>query len=230
MGKPMKMIMSSMMSMLLTGTVIQAAEISIGEKLPPVSVEEKGMLVPDREIVDGKYVFKEGGSIDYRSWSSSELTGKIRTVYHLAARIGMDDVNAHYIDAIIAAELAEHGPDAKYQTVTVLNTDDALWGTTGLAHSRMEDSQKEFPYAGYVIDAEGKALAAWGLEPKNSAVIVVDEEGKVLFYKEGKLTDAEVQETVGMIEKRVGELRGATAEADATETTEDEPAAEAGGE
>lgn len=225
----MNRIMLSMVLLLMAAGAASAADITVGEKLPEVSVEDKGMLVPEREVVDGKYVFKEGGRIDYRPWSSSELTGKIRTVYHLAARIGIDNVNSHYIDAIIAADLAEHGPDAKYQTVTVLNTDDALWGTTGLAHSRMEDSQKEFPYAGYVIDAEGKALEAWGLEPKNSAVIVVDEEGKVLFYKEGKLTDAEVEEAVGMIEERVAALRGETRQAEAESAPETEAATDAGG-
>lgn len=207
--------------MLLASAAANAADITIGEKLPEVNIQEKGMLVPETDVVDGKLVFKEGGDIDYRPWSSSELTGKIRTVYHLAARIGIDNINAHYIDAIIAADLDEHGPDALYQTVTVLNTDEALWGTTGLAHSRMESSQKEFPYAGYVIDAEGEALAAWGLESKSSAVIIVDEEGTVLWYKDGKLTDTEVEEAVGIVEKELAELRGGGDESEAPQISDE---------
>lgn len=210
---------------LLAAGIANAADIEVGEKLPDVNIQDKGMLVPDTKVVDGKLVFPDGGEIDYRPWSSSELTGKIRTVYHLAARIGIDNINAHYIDAIIAADLDEHGPDALYQTVTVLNTDEALWGTTGLAHRRMENSQKEYPYAGYVIDAEGKALAAWGLESKSSAVIIVDENGEVLWYKDGKLTDAEVKEAVGIVEKELAELKGGAEEteaADAPETAGDE--------
>lgn len=193
---------------LWTGSAaVEAAEIKIGETLAPVSVEEAGMLVPEYTIVNERMTHKEGTDIDYRPWSSSELTGRIRTVYHLAARIGMDDINAHYIDAIIAGDLDEDLPDSPYQTVTILNTDDALWGTSGLAKSRMEDSQKTYPYAGYVIDDEGRALEAWGLQPKNSAVIIIDADGKVLWFKEGKLTDAEVTEAVGLIKEKLAELR-----------------------
>ncbi len=192
--------------LLVAATLTQAAEINLGETLPAVSVQDKGRLLPEYEIVENKMVFKEGTQIGYRPWTSKELTGKIRTVYHLAGRIGMDNINQAYIDALIAANLPQKLPDALYKTITILNTDDALWGTSGLATSRMEDSQKVYPHAEYVIDAEGAALAAWGLQPKNSAVIIIDAEGKVLWFKEGKLTDEEVSEAVGLIKEKLAEL------------------------
>jgi hypothetical protein len=195
--------------LLTLATTLEADDINIGKQLAPVSIEEAGMLVPEYTIVNDRMTYKEGTEIGYRPWSTDELTGRIRTVYHLAARIGIDNINAHYIDAIIAADLDEDLPDSPYQTVTILNLDDALWGTGGLAKSRMEESQKTYPYAGYVMDAEGRALEAWGLEPKNSAVIIIDAEGKVLWFKEGKLTDAEVTEAVDLIKAKLAELEKA---------------------
>lgn len=188
-----------------------AGQLVVGEPLPAVDVPEKGWLVPEYDIVDGKMVHKEGTSVTHRPFSSSELKGKIRTIYHLAARVGIDEINKPYIDALIAAELPQKLPDSPYKTITVLNTGDALWGTAGLAHARMESSQKEYPHAEYVIDSKGSALAAWGLEEKNSAVILIDAESKVLWFKEGKLTDAEISEAVGLIKTKVAELQAAPA-------------------
>lgn len=188
-----------------------AGELKVGEPLPPVDVPESGWLVPQYDIVDGRMVHKPGTSITHRPFSSSELTGKIRTIYHLAARVGMDEINKPYIDALIAADLPQKLPDSPYKTITLLNTGDALWGTSGLAHARMESSQKEYPHAEYVIDSKGSALAAWGLQPKGSAVIIIDAEGKVIWFKDGKLTDAEITEAVDLIKSRVAELQAATA-------------------
>ncbi len=192
--------------LLAAASLTQAAEIKLGEPLPAISVQDKGRLLPEYEIVENKMVFKEGTQIGYRPWTSKELTGKIRTVYHLAGRIGMDDINQAYIDALIGANLPQKLPDALYKTVTILNTDDAMWGTAGIAISRMEDSQKVYPHAEYVIDAEGAALATWGLQPKNSAVIIVDADGKVLFFKEGKLTENEITDAVALIKQKLAEL------------------------
>lgn len=185
---------------------IYAANLTVGEPVPQASIEKDGMLVPEYDVVEGKMVYKEGTAIGYHPWSTDELKGKIRTVYHLASRLGMDNINKDYIDGIIAAKLDEKLPDSLYKTTTVLNLNDALWGTSSLAHSRMESSQKEFAYAEYVMDANGDLAAAWGLEPKNSAIIVVDADGKVLWFKEGKLTPEDIDEAVTLIKTKVAEL------------------------
>ncbi len=181
-----------------------AGEIKLNHELPPVSIEEKGLLLPEYEIINKKMVFKKDSEITYRKWKSSELTGRVFTVYHLAARDGIDEINKPYIDALIDAYLPEKMPDSPYKTITVLNTDDALWGTAGIASRRFEKSQKEFPYACYVNDEEGLIQKAWGLKSKESAVAVLNKEGKVIFFKEGKITDEEIKGVVRMIKKELG--------------------------
>lgn len=181
-----------------------AGTIDIGRPLPQVAIEKKGKMVPAYTVEDGKMVFKKGSEIKYESWNTADLVGKVQCVYHLAARLGTDKINEPLIDALIAAKLPETLPDSPYKTTTILNTDDALFGTAWKGTQQLEESQKDVPYALYVNDAEGKALKSWGLKPKGSAVIILNKEGKVIYFKDGKMTAAEIDTALGMIQKELG--------------------------
>ncbi len=195
----------SLVSMIALFLVLPAlgAPVTVGQKLPDIQIPRKGLLVPRTKVVDRRMVLS-GREIGYRAWNSREGAGKVRTIYHLAARMGVDDLNKAYIDALIAAQLPEFTPDAPYKTITILNLDDALWGTVGLGKSRLEESQRRHPYAVHVMDDLGIARAAWNLQPKNSAVIVLDRDNSVLFFKEGRLSSDEIRKAVDIIKAKVG--------------------------
>ncbi len=180
-----------------------AQGITVGQKLPPVAVEEKGQMVIEYDVVDDAMTFKDGTEIQFKTFNSDDLNGKITTIYHLAARSGIDDINNPYIDALIAAQLPEKQPDSPYKTVTILNTDDALWGTAGIASGQLEDSQKDTAYAYYVLDEKGVALQTWQLKKKGSAVIVLDRDGTVLYFKDGKLSDNDIASAVAIIKDKL---------------------------
>lgn len=180
-----------------------ASKIEVGNKLPEIEVKTRGIMVPEYEIQDNKMVFVKDGGIEYKPWSSHELKGRVATIYHLAARNGIEDINKQYIDALIKAKLPEKLPQSKYKTTTILNTNDALWGTAGIAAGKFEKSQKKYAYAFHVSDKEGVAQRIWGLEKKNSAVIVLDKEGNILFFKEGKLSNEEIDKAVSLIKKEL---------------------------
>ncbi|GLH72841.1 hypothetical protein GETHLI_13430 [Geothrix limicola] len=186
----------------LSALAATGAPIQVGQKLPPVQVQAGGVLVPHCRVVDGRMVL-ESKELGARAWSSLEMEGRVRTIYHLAARMGIDDLNKPFIDALIAAKLPEYAPDGEYKTITILNLADALWGTSGLGRSRLADSQRDFPYAVHVLDEQGVARAAWALQPKQSAVIILDRDGTVLFFKEGKLSPEEIGRAVGIIKERL---------------------------
>jgi len=186
----------------LASTLVFAGA-QVGQKLPEVAISQGGLLVPSCKVVGGRMVL-EAKALGRRPWNSRETEGRICTIYHLAARMGIDDLNKPYIDALIAAKLPEFTPDGAYKTLTVLNLADALWGTVALGRSRLEDSQRDFPYALHVLDDQGLARAAWGLKPKTSAVILLDRDGTVLFLKEGKLSPEEIARAVGIIKGKLG--------------------------
>ena len=180
-----------------------AESIVVGQKLPSVTIEKAGQMVFDYEIVDGAMVYKKGSKITHKTFNSDDLNGKVYSIYHLASRSGVDGINQPYIDALTAAKLPQYEPDSPYKTLTILNSDDALWGTASVAVGMFEGSQKKLAHDYYVVDSEGKALSAWGLQPKNSAVIVLDREGTVLYFKEGKMSDADIATAIEIIQQQL---------------------------
>jgi len=180
----------------------EEGEVVVGRKLPDVAVADQGALVPTVRLERGKLVL-DGRAIGVKPWSLAETKGRVRTIYHLAGRIGIDSVNKDYIDALLAAKLPEQAPDSPYKTITILNLSDTLWGTHGLALGQFQDSQRKFPYAIHVADEKGVAREAWDLEPKQSAVIVLDKDGTVLFFKEGKLSPKEIKTAVDLIKAKL---------------------------
>ena len=53
------------------------------------------------------------------------------------------------------------------------------------------------------IDDQGVGLQRWGMKNKSYAVIVLDADGKVLFAKDGPLSDSEVESTIKLIEEQM---------------------------
>ena len=180
-----------------------APSIKVGEKLPSVVIENKGEMVIEYDVTDGEMVYQDGTDIEFKSFDSNAQTGKVRTIYHLAARSGVDGINQAYIDALIEAELPEKAPDSPYKTVTILNTSDALWGTAGIARGQLEDSQKETAYAHYVVDEKGLAQQKWGLKKKGSSVIVLDKDNTVLFFRDGRLSADDIASAVAAIQEKL---------------------------
>jgi hypothetical protein len=188
----------------LLPTLFLAAQspVQVGRKLPEVKIQVGGVLVPRCQVVNGRMVL-ESRDLGLRPWSSRDMEGRVRTIYHLAARMGVDDLNKPFIDALITAKLPEYTPEGAYKTITILNMADALWGTAGLGRSRLQDSQRDYPHAIHVLDEQGAARAAWQLQPKQSAVLILDREGTVLFFKEGKLSPEEIGRAVGIIKEQL---------------------------
>jgi len=167
------LIVLSVLSMFCLG-----AKVREGSPLPEVLLNGNAGKM---EVVDG--------DIEYRTWSTSNLTGKVRTVYHLAARKGIDSINQKYIDALDAENLSPE----KYQTLIILNIDDVFPFGRGFARKGFEDSRKRNSPAEYVLDDVSKARKAWDLKKKGSAVIVIGKDGKVLRFKDGALAKDEIK-------------------------------------
>ncbi|PSJ42395.1 YtfJ family protein [Zobellella endophytica] len=157
-----------------------AHKLQFNQPLPPVSVSDRGELILD------------GERLGERIWGVNELPGKVRVIQHIAGRGGAKELNAPLIEAIKAAGL----PRDRYQTVTIINVDDAVFGTAPFVRGSAEGSKQEFPWSSIVLDEQGRVAQQWQLQPKNSAIIVLDREGLVRFAKEGALSPQEVEQVL----------------------------------
>lgn len=162
-----------------------AMNLSDGQRVPPVGVGDKGELVLAQD------------QFSYQPWNSARLPGKVRVIQHIAGRSSAKEMNAALIEAIKAAKL----PHDRYQTTTIVNTDDAIPGTGMFVRSSIESNKQQYPWSQFVVDSDGVVRKAWDLQPKGSAIAVLDKEGKVQFKKDGALSQQEVQQVTDLLHK-----------------------------
>ncbi len=79
------------------------------------------------------------------------------------------------------------------------NTVDGIPGSGLFVLRSIESNKKLYPWSKFMVDSNGVARNAWQLKEEGSAVIVLDNDGRVQWVKDGALTQQEVQQ--------VGDLR-----------------------
>ncbi|UGS42357.1 YtfJ family protein [Pseudocitrobacter corydidari] len=172
-------------SCLLMPLMASAHSLKEGERVPAVGVADRGELMLDND------------KFSYKSWNSAQLPGKVRVVQHIAGRTSAKEKNAGLIEAIKAANL----PHDRYQTTTIVNTDDAIPGTGMFVRNSLESNKKLFPWSQIVVDSNGGVMKAWQLEEESSAIAVLDKDGRVQWAKDGALTQDEVQQVIALLHK-----------------------------
>jgi len=156
-----------------------------GQRVAPVGVADRGELVLNND------------KFSYKSWNSAQLVGKVRVVQHIAGRSSAKEKNATLIEAIKSAKL----PHDRYQTTTIVNTDDAIPGSGMFVRSSIESNKQLYPWSQFIVDSNGVVRKAWQLNEESSAIVVLDKDGRVQWAKDGALSQEEVQQVVVLLHK-----------------------------
>ncbi|MVT05732.1 YtfJ family protein [Enterobacter sp. 10-1] len=172
-------------SLLLLPLIASAHNFVDGQRVAPVGIADRGELILDND------------KFSYKNWNSSQLAGKVRVVQHIAGRTAAKEKNATLIEAIKAAKL----PHDRYQTTTIVNTDDAIPGSGMFVRSSIESNKQLYPWSQFIVDSNGLARKAWQLQEESSAIVVLDKDGRVQWAKDGALTQDEVQQVVALLHK-----------------------------
>ena len=168
--------------------VSPAAQIKLSQPLPKVTLNELGKLN------------LEGEQISYVPRNSRELRGKVFTIYHLAGTRSAASLNDAFIDRLLEEQF-DLLPGNPHQTFNIINLDDAMFGTSGIVQRTVEDRKRKYIVPGFALDKEGVIRKAWGLAPESSAVIILNKAGKVVFFKDGQLSQAEIDQAIQVIKK-----------------------------
>ena len=174
---------------LLLPLMASAHNIENGQRVPAVGITDRGELILDND------------KFSYKAWNSAQLPGKVRVVQHLAGRSSAKEKNTSMIEAIKSANL----PHDRYQTTTIVNTDDAIPGSGMFVRSSLESNKKLYPWSQIIVDSNGVTRKAWQLEEESSAVVVLDKDGRVQWAKDGALTQEEVQQVIALLHKLLGQ-------------------------
>lgn len=153
---------------LLLFPVLAFSEIPIGDK--PTTVILQGDL---------------GGRLDGSKWSSDEIQGKVFLFFYVDP--DEKELNEHMSKRLKKEKL----PKDKVKSIAVINMD-ATWAPNFAIQSSLEDKQKEFPDTLYLRDMEKIFVKSWKLGDDNYDVLVFNQSGKVVFSKDGKLSDDEL--------------------------------------
>ena len=172
-------------SCLLFPLMASAHNFVDGQRVAPVGIADRGELILDND------------KFSYKNWNSSQLAGKVRVLQHIAGRTAAKEKNATLIEAIKAAKL----PHDRYQTTTIVNTDDAIPGSGVFVRSSIESNKQLYPWSQFIVDGNGLARKAWQLQEESSAIVVLDKDGRVQWAKDGALTQDEVQQVVALLHK-----------------------------
>lgn len=87
---------------------------SLAKRLPLVYIREGGELLLNSD-----------DEIHYQKWNSTQLAGKVRIIQYIAGRKSAKKKNSLLIKAVEAANF----PQDRFQPTTIVNTDDAIFGT-----------------------------------------------------------------------------------------------------
>lgn len=180
--------MSKLLALILTALILplSAQALSEGDPLPNLIVENKGELVLD-----------EKGELDFVPWSSADLdtAGQVQIIQYMAARPSSEKQIRPFTDRL---EAVAYAPDL-HDVITIVNLDDVTFGMSGWALSELEKNKREYAETTMVADWDGKGLKLWNLEPKSSALFILGADGKILFAKDGKLNQQEIEQAIELI-------------------------------
>mgnify|MGYP000041198710 CR=1 FL=1 len=186
-----------------------ASTIKVGQPLPAVQL-----------LNLGECIIKEHKAI-FQPWRSEALYGKISIVEYAAARVGIDKIQADFYAAIARADF----PADKVSIVKLINSNDTMWGTSSMVPAEIKKQKLANPEHGFIVDATGEGLKTWGLEKKQSYIVILNASGNVLLDTEAAdlVLNANVTSTAGHISLNAAQdvLLNATLNTTGTDKTVD---------
>ncbi len=162
---------------------------------------EPGQSLPVLDIQSGGEISVSDSRVTETPWSSRSLEnkGKVQLVQYVAAYLGVASQNKSFTDALIEKRYSSEQLD----TTVIVHMADTMSFAKGLVVNRMAMNKLKHQTINFVIDNNGVGLQRWGMKNKSYAVIVLDASGKVLFAKDGPLSEIEIESTIKLIEQQM---------------------------
>lgn len=163
------------------------ASIDIGSDIPNLTISDKGELVLNED------------DISYQPWDTKALAGKVHVVQYLAARMSAKTINEPFTDKVDSLDF----PANDFHFTTIINMNDAFFGTSGFVIGEVKSNKRKYPQTSIVADKNGKGAKQWQLNSKSSAIIILSDQGKILFFKDGGLNTDEINKAINLIQHQI---------------------------
>ncbi|WP_297441017.1 YtfJ family protein [Sulfurimonas sp.] len=139
----------------------------------------------------------ENGSLvhDAKPWNTATLKGNVSVILYMDPDKKSD--NEGYMQSLIKFK-KENNLD--FTIVAIVNLA-ATWKPDFVIEKLLASKQKEFPNIVYVKDKKSFFVKEWGLEDDASNLLILNNNGEVVFYKSGKLDTIERQKSFQVIKE-----------------------------
>ncbi len=160
-----------------------------------------GQALPVLDIQAGGEITVSDNNIVKTPWNSKsfESKGKVQLVYYLAANRRATRQNRAFTDTLIEKRFSSE----QLSTTVIVQMADTMAFIQGIVVKKMAKNKVKHQTINFVVDDDGVGLQRWGMKHKSYAVIVLDASGKVLFAKDGPLSEVEIESAIELIEKGV---------------------------
>ncbi len=148
-----------------------------------------GKIIPDVVLKD-----VEGGKVTGEPWSSSELRGKVYSIFYV------DPEERAKNEALETAYKAEKFLPEVHGSVAIINMA-AAWYPNNMIESLLKKKQENFPITTFVKDVNRKLVKEWGMADDGVNVIVVDKNGTVLFLSKKPVPEEEFASLFRLVRK-----------------------------
>jgi YtfJ family uncharacterized protein len=162
---------------------------------------QPGQSLPVLEIQAGGEISVSDNSVVKTPWSSKsfESKGKVQLVQYIAANRGAARQNKPFTDSLIEKRFTSE----QLSTTVIVHMADTMSLVKGIVVNKIAKNKVKHQTINFVIDDNGVGLQRWGMKNKSYAIIVLDAGGKVLFAKDGPLSEVEIKSTIDLIEKQM---------------------------
>ena len=174
------------LTLLFVSQQLQAQGLQVGSLVPDLSISELGEIRLQEE------------EFSYHPWTFPQDLGQLHVVQYMAATMKASELNKPFTDS-----LSENLAGGNFTVTTVINLDDAMWGTSGFVISEIKKNKKRYPESTMVLDKAGIGREAWQLDKKSSAIVIVDAAGTIRYIKQGAMEAAEIESTLEMIRQQL---------------------------
>ncbi len=153
--------------------------LSVGSKPSSVSISEKN-----------------GGLVAGGPWKSEMLRDKVYVLFYIDP--DEKSVNEHFSKALKEQEY-DH---SLFGSMAIVNLG-ATWKPNFVIEKILKSKQKEFPDTIYAKDKNKILVDAWDVEDDASNILIFAKDGTLLFYKSGKMQDADMRQAFSIIKSNL---------------------------
>lgn len=157
----------ALLVLLVAASPGQSQLLATGAIPPPLRIEALGEVI----LADGEF--------QYTPWESNRGLGRVQVFQHLAATPSARDIHKPFTDA-----LEREMPDGDYLFTSVVNLDEAIWGTRSMAVREVRKNKRKYWQSIMVLDEQGRLRDQWQLAAGGSSLMVLDRDGKLLYFTE----------------------------------------------